>query len=59
MLTKLVKQNSINLQKEFWVKDGENNSFMASVEHCDMMWNNTAERLDVLMPVRRHSFEKN
>lgn len=37
MLTKLVKQNSINLQREFYVKDRENSSFMASVEHCDMM----------------------
>lgn len=37
MLTKLVKQNSINLQREFWVKDRENSAFMASVEHRDMM----------------------
>lgn len=59
MLTKLVKQNSINLQREFYVKDRENSSFMASVEHCDMMWNNIAERLDVLMPVRKCSLEKN
>lgn len=59
MLTNLVKQNSINLQREFWVKDTENNSLMASVEHCDMMQSNIAERLDVLMPVRKCSFEKN
>lgn len=59
MLTKLVKQNSINLQREFRVKDRENSSFMASVEHCGMIWNNTAGRLDVLMPVRKCSFENN
>lgn len=33
----LVKQNIIKLQKEFWVKDRENNLFIASVEHSDMM----------------------
>lgn len=59
MLTKLVKQNSINLQREFWVKDRENSAFMASVEPRDMMWNNIAERLNILMPVRKCSFEKN